>query len=430
MNSRTKLAHLFITFFVALAGVLTSCQDPKDIGLELLDEQIGVHLTDTATVEASVVLLDSVKTLNPVDLLAGQYNDDLFGVVKTQPFFQLIKPGNAIKTNFDGAVCDSVVMLLEYAYAYGDTLSDQKIEVHELTEELKDSTDYYNSDQLMFDPASLGDVTFKGKNVDFGDTVKIKLDKAFGDKILNLSEADLTDQNAFKKAIKGLTITYGGMGDAVAGFRRNSIIASVTIYFKKPDNTQSSAVFILGSAFNRIVSDRAGKPVAGLINTNDKLSTEDPLLADRCFLEGGVGIRTILKFPYLESLKVKIGNSAINKAEIILESVDPFDPFIPPPPALIMFESDGNDKILKNDNFDVPIPNELALSNFYLLEDNSKFTIPLTNYLKALFKGTKTNNGVILSATDNSIRLNRFVFGAPKHPFKPLKLRIYYTPIQ
>ena len=321
-------------------------------------------------------------------------------------------------------------MLLEYAYAYGDTLQNQKIEVHELTEDLKDSTDYYNSNQLNFDPVSLGDATFKGKDLDIGDTVKIKLDKVFGDKILNLSEADLADQTAFKKAIKGLTLTYGGSGDAVAGFRRNSVIASVTVYFKKQDNTQSSVIFLLGPGFNRIVSDRAGKPVAGLVKTYDVLSTEDPILADRAFLEAGIGIRTALKFPYLESLKSKLGTSAVNKVEIILESIDAYDPFYAPPPALIVFESDGNNKILKNGSIDVTIPNELALSNFYTLENDSKYTIPLTNYMKALLKGNKTNNGIILSATDNSIRLNRFVFGGPKHPAKPLKLRVYYTPIQ
>ena len=72
MSLRAKFAYFFTLLAVSVGLSLTSCQDPKDIGLELLDEQIGVHFTDTATVEASVILLDSVKTNNPIDLLAGQ----------------------------------------------------------------------------------------------------------------------------------------------------------------------------------------------------------------------------------------------------------------------------------------------------------------------------------------------------------------------
>ena len=91
-------ASLILSFFITL----TACEDPQEIGSEVFTQDIGVLYTDTLTVDASSILLDSVVTSNSDNLLVGSTIDPTFGLVKANSYFHIV-PYDTLFSSVDTA---------------------------------------------------------------------------------------------------------------------------------------------------------------------------------------------------------------------------------------------------------------------------------------------------------------------------------------
>jgi hypothetical protein len=80
---------LLASFILSFCLFLTACEDPQEIGSEVFVQDIGVLYTDTLTVDASTILLDSIVTSNTANLLVGRYTDPTLGLVEASSYFHI-----------------------------------------------------------------------------------------------------------------------------------------------------------------------------------------------------------------------------------------------------------------------------------------------------------------------------------------------------
>ena len=335
---------LFALAVVSAVFTNTSCSDPSLLGADLFkDEKLNLQFTDTLTINAVNEPADSfivnTKTTASLDyLLLGNVADPVFGPTEAQIFSQFRFSGTAIPTQI--ATADSFAVYLELYYnsanVYGDTLTDQKVSVYRLTEDIPDET-LYSSKIFKSESTPIGSLTFKptpntSERIITRTIVdSIKYDTTFAaPRIripLNMNFAQLLKDTSifrdglafsatgFTKWLKGLVIKADNKTSCMMAFDfGSSKFTGIKMYYRnKGDKNESTLSF----------------PSSGLIKYSHfdldyKNGTIQPFLRnqkkadEKLFVQGMSGLNVKLEFPYLQSL----GKIVINKAELELTAVN------------------------------------------------------------------------------------------------------------
>ena len=135
------LRALIVVFAVSI--LLYSCKKEFDsIGLELQNEEdrLGNTFTDTTTLIAYSMIEDSIVTGNLSNAIIGYVNDPVFGRTQAGFYTQFDLSGTNVSFG-NSPEFDSLVLSLQYAGYFGDTLSALSIKVYELTEALIERAD-------------------------------------------------------------------------------------------------------------------------------------------------------------------------------------------------------------------------------------------------------------------------------------------------
>lgn len=161
-------ASLILSFFITL----TACEDPQEIGSEVFAQDIGVLYTDTLTVDASTVLLDSILTSGTSSLLVGRITDPSLGVLEANSYFHVV-PFDTLYSAVDTAgrknvkwvrypsKVDSIRFFLPYNFYQGDTNQRQTIKLIQLADNALLDVDkqyFSNSDAPALNTKIIGQV--------------------------------------------------------------------------------------------------------------------------------------------------------------------------------------------------------------------------------------------------------------------------------
>ncbi|TRZ73824.1 MAG: DUF4270 family protein, partial [Bacteroidetes bacterium] len=219
MNSKHRI--LFSFFVVSLLAILIlfSCKkDPYEIGLDLLppSDTIKVKSTDTCTVFAYTVRVDSISTSNCSDLALGSINDPVFGK-STISLYTQVQPTSASVDFGTAPVVDSLILMLYYSGYYGDTTTQQRIRVYEVAGDLHIDSGYYSNRQIQVYPNLLADLSFKPRPKDsikvgkamYSAHVRLNLSKQtnyLANKLLYGPPSVYTSSAVFNTFMKGLYI--------------------------------------------------------------------------------------------------------------------------------------------------------------------------------------------------------------------------------
>ena len=321
---------LFSTLGTAFLGLLLAfgCAKPTPFGADLLDNEIADYAyTDTLTLNCTILPEDSISTSDVSStadfLLCGQLNDPSFGISKSEIFTQLrledTDPG------FKNAIADSVVLYLRLDAGgfYGDTTQLQSLRVHRLGPDTLVRWDKtYYSNQSLPVSTQIGElVNFLPKPntgarlFDTASTatkapyIRVPLDKAFAQEILDMDSLTLTSDTAFWRKLRGLHIEAepsGNPGAMMAFDLNNTSFSRIRIYFKEDTTKNTFDLFFYGAnKFTKFTHDYTGSTVGPLINKP---------AADRLFVQGMSGLKVKIEIPYAHLLS----NVAINKAELEL----------------------------------------------------------------------------------------------------------------
>ncbi|MBA9076018.1 MULTISPECIES: DUF4270 family protein [Rufibacter] len=471
MNWRISKAAavLFLSSFL-----FSSCEDPTAIGLELQEpgSLIGVTYTDTATINASTVLLkDSIVALTAARTLVGRLEDPETGTVTARTFTEIsLTSSNVAFDPNNGA--DSLVLRLDYDYYYGDTLQATTWNVHKLTNGFKDDTTYFTSGRMPYAPEVLGSVTFtprpRSTYVTLGGTsgtdtltkgnpvlVNIKLNTEAGKALANeiLAQSDKaplkTQQNFINSLLKGLAIVpAAGSTKNVLGVNLTSINTSLTLYYtSKTDSKGKSYTFVPSDRFfNQIQGDRAGTALASLVNNASSISSE--AAGFQTYLQAGTGLVTKLTFPYLANFrKNQAGEKRdllINKAELIIPvKASTVTSQYPLPSMVTLLEATTNNRISLSNSYPVPVQGEGTGQGAVLVyrEKEKAYVVNITTYLQNLLYERRVSNGLILfpsslssnlsAPTANAQTINRAIIEANQRSdntgTNKIRLKVYYS---
>ncbi|MBD0258918.1 MAG: DUF4270 family protein [Cytophagales bacterium] len=425
---------------------------------------MGVFVTENIPLTTSTVLVDSVPTSGSNYLLAGQYQHPGLGTITAKSFFQPIYSTAEAPAFEAGATVDSLVLVLAYDYAIGNTAVDQQVSVHLLTDSIQ-RRPYFRSESLPYNPAVAGSTTFKLllDSSAARRTARVRLPQSLGERLLSYSGQSFAD---FVKNFYGFALVGAETGNGAIVSYRSSNTLLVLYYsaggtaksytygayanpiFPTPSvpNPQSRYTAAATYLFNQITADGTN-PVAGrLTNQYDSVpSTPDN---PETYVQGGLGIMTRIRFDNFDEIR-RQGNVAINRAELV---VTPSPGSAPSAVKLMLYDATGAGKILRNPDVYWPlfIRGDLISSVPLATYADGKYTFNITTYIQELLLNKYSNDGLFLSlpsvVTDLQLRRDEFLnvtpdisleesvrgatLGGHNHPTAPIKLKIYYTPIR
>lgn len=329
-NYLKKETHLLLTV-LSLFSLLSCQKQPKlNFGQDYIGDNgsANIVVVDTATVMMSTVRVDSTATAGTGYLQVGAYNDPYFGKVYSRAFLQVGLPGGFPAINqFDGFDSIGLVLLFKKGSPfYGDTTVTMKYNVNQVTDlyQLNESVNqraFYSNNSFNIDPTPLGSTSFSLfpslplANQGFGDTVKIRLNQALGqrmfDMIYNNSDSIKKSQN-FLNWFHGLCIspdTINGGKGIIYGFSDSLLLrlyyheVGATTTFKTID----FGITNKGFQFNNIITDRSNSPLKKLTPVpvgpgQNPLGTVSDSIGNGGYVQSITGLNVKVTFPYLNGI--------------------------------------------------------------------------------------------------------------------------------
>jgi hypothetical protein len=437
---------------VVALGILTACDDSFDLTLDIRQtELINTIYTDTLTLRTNVQYIDSIQTNNFI--LVGSTADADVGTLRAESFFKVLLPRDTLRFTVKGnntVIFDSLVLILDYNYEYGDTTVAQTIVVHRLTSSPDTARTYYSFDRMPFGE-ELGRFTYQlPRN---RTSMRIRLSDAFARDIISKEgRPELLNQTNFQQYLKGLRISAEGPDNAaifgfdliqsrMALFYRNdsadTVSKSHSFYFYNPArDALNQPVLRDGSAFARLNVDfNKGKLFA---NLPIQRSIPTQQTGNLGYVHSGMGIATRIEIPHLKTLQ------KLNKRILINRALLSFNPSArnfeagkinsPPPPTILLGISDRNGRLIRNSSgLPIFVPDErnrnVRMEKSYLAAGRTYPDMDITTYVQQLLDGRISNNGVLLMSLLNTAPSNLLIVGDQNAPVpaERMKLKLFYT---
>lgn len=429
---------------VCFAFAMISCGTDTDagefvVGSDYLAVNNKVILIDTVTVEMSTINFDSLVTSNQSRILIGNYDDPLFGKVKSNSYFQLAADFYSLISTTDtesaNYVFDSISMILKYDnYYYGDTTKVQTFSIHRLLQKVKPNTDddsFYNNSGLNYSSESLGTISYQPRPLQ-KDSINIKMNAAFGEALfLKLKKRELTDFDSFTEYLKGLVLVPETTNSSsVIGF---DLTSKVRLYYSKylgddiDSYTKDFTIVDATKQFNAISLDKSGTIIQNLPASNSKLSSLQT--NHQGFIQSGTGVACRIDFPNIKQLKYISDKGAIVDAQLVLKPVNnTYSEKFPLSDSLHVYVADKLNRI----------SNTLTSSSGTALyaklnkqsdefNENVGYSLSVGGFLqKEMLKQSDSKSSLIFVLPTISKAVNRLVLGDQKHLNNKIQLKIYY----
>ncbi|MCS7018939.1 MAG: DUF4270 domain-containing protein [Bernardetiaceae bacterium] len=438
---------------VVALGTLTACDESFDLTLNIRQaELVNTLYTDTLTLRTSVQLLDSLQTNNFI--LVGSIADADVGTLRAESFFKVLLPRDSLRFTTAGnstVIFDSLVLILDYNYQYGDTTMAQTIVVNRLTASPDTARKYYAFDRMPFGE-ELGRFTYRlPRN---RSSMRIRLSNAFArDLISKEGRAELANQTNFEQYFKGLRLAAEGPDNAalfgfdliqsrMALFYRNdpsdTVSKSHNFFFYNPARDAFNQLVLRdGSAFTRLQADFSkGRLLAGL---PARRSIPTWQLGNLGYIHSGMGIATRIEIPHLRALLKPNKRIMVNRA---LLSFHPSERNFqaagkinaPLPPTLMLGISDPNGRLVRNSSgLPIFVPEErnpnVRMERNYVEAGRTYPDMDITTYVQRLLDGRTLNHGVLLMSLLNTAPGNLLMVGDPQAPIQAerMRLQLFYT---
>lgn len=434
-----------VLFLLVLGIMMTSCNSDADagefvVGSDYLSVSNKVILIDTVTVDVSTINFDSLVTSSQSRILVGNYDDPIFGKVKSDSYFQLSATTYSLynessDTDAPNYVFDSIKMVLKQdKYFYGDTTKVQSLSIHRLTQKVKPNSDddsFYNNSSLSYDAESLGSISFKPKP-NSKDSVVVKLNNEFGNALfLKLKKLEISNSDEFIEYLKGFVIkSTSGNSSSVVGFNMSS---ALRLYYSKYQGDSETSliknfsILDVSKQFNNITLDRAGTQIQDLPVSSSKLSSL--LTGNKAFIQSGTGLACRVDFPNIKQLKYLSEKGAIVDAELIIKPINnTYSVAYPLVDSLRVFVGDKLNRIKGTLNtIDGTAVYGLLNATSDEFNENIGYKISIGAFLQAeMLKESDSRSSLILTLPSISKAVDRLVLGDQKNSTNKIQLKIYY----
>ncbi|GAB3826953.1 DUF4270 family protein [Pontibacter rugosus] len=448
---KNKLNYLLGCFSALL--LLSSCEDPNELGLGLVEDNIQGKFIDTLSIDVSTVLLDSIATSGTGGLLVGQYTDPNAGTLKASTFFQL-GLGSTWTLAAD-ATYDSLRLVLNTSSNYyGDTTKAITFTANEVTSALAARTlspvfpneqprslfysasALYNTSKVLVAPTALTTFSFLPRPVR-KDTLLVPLSDELGRQWFALRKAGdtkLTDNTSFQSYFKGLSLAPLE-GSAVASFPAASTVVrlyySETVSGAKVSKVHDFPIVNSSLQFNKFENDFTGSPLAGIVR-----GEELPAAAANGVgvAQAGSGLMIKIEIPYLNRLKEQLKAEFVNHAVLIVEPLQgatTTNPY-PVPSVLNLYRTNENNVPYATVNANYTAGSNVPPLAAGFNKDagtNGRYEFIITQYIVDKLKDERlgSDNALFIAPASSAYQssVGRLVVGAQR-----IKLKVYYTTIK
>ncbi len=431
---------LYCTLVLLTCIFLSSCKNENStIGLDLIDNQVGTNFTDTITLQAYSVLEDTINTTGTSAHMLGHLSDPVFGNSSAGIYTQLALGGTAVNFGSNPAI-DSVILTLQLSGYYGDTNSAVGIRVHELTESMDKTATYYQTSTLSYDPTPLN-YQLTGYTIKPGTSVvvdtsvfsahlRIRLSQQFGQHLLD-HESDLN--NNLENFLKGLyidAVSHTGSAGYMLLTNMTSALTGVTLYYHNSDEHNLRYTISCTdncARFTHIDHDYNASQNNDFVN--EVLHNQTYLGNQVLFLQGGGGVKTRIKFPYLEHAFDQYNQRVvIHRAELVISNIDDEEVFLTQPTGLTiqgLSKTDSSVRFLPDDDY-------YTSSSYYggtYDASTGEYRFRITKYVQQLvLQQGDWCDMVNLVVRGSAVRPNRLVFdGTDPGSTTRLRLEISYS---
>lgn len=437
-----------IVLLLFLGSFLIACDSDADegkfvVGSNYLSLNNKVVQIDTTTVMMSTITFDSLVTSGQDRILVGNYNDPIFGVLKSEAYFQLsntsssysIGSASTSDTENSNYVFDSIAVVLKYDdYFYGDTTKVQTFDVHRITQKVKPNTDdssFYNSSKLSYDATSLGSYSYKPRPTE-KDSIHVRLSDAFGSALfLRLKNNEITNFDEFTEYLKGIVIVPNvSNSSSVIGFDLSS---EVRLYYSKYQSGEEESIvksFTVADAtkqFNAISLDKTGTLIQNLPASSSKLVST--LSGNKGFIQSGSGLACRLDFPNIKELNYVSDQGTIVDAVLTIKAVNnSYSDTYALPESLQVYEVDHLNRLIGalTDSEGNELLANLNKSKDELNE-NVQYTLSIGSFLqKEMLKESSSRSSLILTIPNYNKEVSRVVLGDQNLASNKMELKIYY----
>lgn len=298
----------YLLLYISLA-LLISCNDDSKIyavGEDFIELDTRITVTDTLSVNASTVILDSLVTSTSNRLLIGALQDEVFGNLTSQSFLNL---ETAVYNIDNNAVYDSIGLILHYnKYYYGDTTQIQTLKVYEIIDNFEpadDATAFYNTSSLKYDDTVLGELAFT-PYPNKKDSIYIPINSDFGKNIFEkIQDNDINSSDDLYQIFKGITIVPNTNSNIVLGFSKTTLAMRMyyTIDNENDENTDYYKDFTIESDyrfFNKITSNKSNTLLSSITNSEDILKSTST--NNKAYIQSGTSINMRIEIPYIKNL--------------------------------------------------------------------------------------------------------------------------------
>ena len=341
---------------LAVAILFTSCKKEwNELGSQLVvSDDLELFSFDEQEIKISVVEEDSLRSLNSSTSYVGYLSDPYFGNTSASLYTEFRIPSTDVDFGVS-AQADSIVLSLDIVGYYGDTLSPLTISVREMLETIESTTtdtldvetvvNIYSSDDFDVDLQLLNNAQQELLPI-ASSKLNITLSNAFAQQFLDADPANYADNEAFQSFFNGLHIA------ADQGLENGLLLeldllnesSKLTLYYHNEISDSLSYDFQINSSADRMTRwshDYSATEIESALNME---------FVTQGYVQGGVGLRTYVELPDLNSLKDS--NYVFHSAELIIPYIsNELDSIFygPSKLGLAAVNSDGNLEVLTED---------------------------------------------------------------------------------
>ncbi len=411
INFRINTVFAISAVFL-FAFVLNGCKDPivKDSSLvNGPNDLLNLNTTDTFVVYSKTISDPAYSSSGVSNGIVGSMDDPIFGKVVCGFYTQcrLSKDGSVFS---DNPIVDSCVISLNYYDSYGKNTKPITIAVYEVTETMDPlNTGYLTNSTFGVNGTPIGvaynfvpNYTDSVKTISGTESpqMRIKLNNSFGQRVLNMDSATLSNNTNFLSLIKGIYVSaQGALGNGVSNVSLSD--SKVAIYYH--NNTNDSLQFDLNISTSSARVNHFDHIYSGIIQQ----ALASTLVSDSLlYIQSGAGTKVKVTFPTLLDLPTNI---AINKAELIVtkwNEVSGLDTAYPVPSFIYVSKINGSGT---DESFSALDNNGLAtdITQTESGVDYTRYTFNITQHMQSVIKRSYPNNGfhISLSSAAKSDRL-------------------------
>jgi len=417
--------------------------DTYEIGDVFDNSSSNVFYTDTLTVNAHTVLIDSFICSGYNKVFVGYKEDEYLGNISAKSFIPIGFSDEAPAIDED-ATFDSLVLVLTPSGAYlGDTNLYQGISVHEITDTIEPFDDgyFYNNTSFAYKTEPLNKVKFKlypAKQKQLYISFPDEMGEMWFDSIQSGAD-EFESTYDFEAFFRGLVIipevgaeswsaTFNGLDEDAEGTG-----VEIRLYYSVPNEegnfyysfvpTNSSYIF---SNFD---TDFASTSIETLNEDNDQISSKET--DDLIFMQSGSGLCVKIDIPMLEHINEINNNISILDAELIVRPHSgSYNKNNPLPTSFNAYWTDKKNRIgdqLYNLTGEYALTASLYVDDEY--NESTYYSIPLLNYLLVeIARDEYSDNDLmfIISPETFATSFNRIVLDDRDINNLSMQLRIHY----